>query len=114
MEDVLATTIKALNGGLFVVAFAIVGEMAVPKRFAGLFSAAPSIALANLTVILVFEGTSAAQHQSTGMVVGAVAFVVACLVGGRFIQRYRAARGSLAICALWLVLAVAGLGMVLR
>src|SRR3954467_1165552 len=114
MDDALATMIKAVNGGVFVVAFAIVGEMAVPKRFAGLFSASPSIARANLPVILVFEGTNAAQRQSTGMVIGALAFVIACLVGGRFIQRYQAARGSLAICGVWLILALAGYFMVLR
>ena len=53
-------------------AFALIAEVASPKRFAGLFSAAPSVALANLLVIAVATGPTEAQRQSTGMVVGAV------------------------------------------
>ena len=48
--------IKAVNGGLFVVLFALIAEMLKPKRFAGLFSAAPSVALANLIVVIVAKG----------------------------------------------------------
>ncbi|MBI2704794.1 MAG: hypothetical protein HYX32_05830 [Actinobacteria bacterium] len=33
---------KVLNGGLTVTAFAIIGQTAQPKRFAGLFSAGPT------------------------------------------------------------------------
>jgi hypothetical protein len=112
--DVWLTAIKAINGGLFVVAFALVGEMAKPKRFAGLFSAAPSIALANLVVIAVSKGATDAQQQSTGMVVGAVALVAACALGVPLITRLKALRGSLAICAAWLLLAEVGYLAVLR
>ena len=114
MGDVWLTAIKAMNGGLFVVALALVGEMAKPKRFAGLFSAAPSIALANLVVIAVSKGAADAQRQSTGMVVGAMALVVACALGVALIARLRAVRGSLVICAAWLVLAEVGYLAVLR
>jgi hypothetical protein len=37
-------------GGLIVSAFAILGDLLRPKSFAGLFGAAPSIALATLTM----------------------------------------------------------------
>jgi hypothetical protein len=40
VHPVVVLAVKALNGGLFVVAFALVGEVLDPKRFAGLFSAA--------------------------------------------------------------------------
>ncbi|HET9727962.1 MAG TPA: hypothetical protein VFR41_01000, partial [Acidimicrobiia bacterium] len=73
MSDVVTTVIKAINGGLFVVAFAVIGELAVPRRFAGLFSAAPSIALANLIVIAIDKGAVTAQQEATGMIVGAIA-----------------------------------------
>ena len=41
MHQAVVAAIRALNGGLFVIAFALVGEVLDPKRFAGLFSAAP-------------------------------------------------------------------------
>ena len=114
MNDVLLTIIKAVNGGLFVVAFALIGEIATPKRFSGVFSAAPSIALANLIVIALAKGAHEAQRQSPGMIVGAVAMTVACAIGVVLIRRYRARRGSLAICGAWLVLAEVGYVAVLR
>lgn len=47
---------KAATGGAFVVAFALVSEVFSPKRFAGVFSAAPSAALGGLTVTLLAKG----------------------------------------------------------
>lgn len=114
MDEVVLTGIKALNGGLFVVAFALVGEMAVPKRFAGLFSAAPSIALANLLVIALAKGHGEAQRQSTGMVIGALAMVLACTAGIWLVRRHHALRGSLALCGVWVALAGVGYAAVLR
>lgn len=114
MDEIVPTGIKALNGGLFVVAFALVAEMAVPKLFAGVFSAAPSIALANLLVILLGKGASDAQTEATGMIVGAVAMTISCAVGIVFVRRYRALRGSVLLCVVWLVLAEAGYLLVLR
>ena len=110
----MATAIKALNGGIFVVLFSLVGTMAVPKRFAGVFSAAPSVALANLIVIVVAKGSHQAQIESSGMVVGAVAFVVVSFLGVELVRRSRARRGSAYICVLWLVLAEVGYLAVLR
>lgn len=114
MNDVALTVLKAINGGTFVVAFALVGEMAVPKRFAGLFSAAPSIAVANLVVIVISQGHSDAQRESTGMLIGAIALTVASAAGIGLIARLKALRGSVALCGLWLVLAEAGYLAVLR
>ena len=114
MNNVWLTAIKAVNGGLLVALFALVGEMAVPKRFAGLFSAAPSVALANLMVIALAKGPSDAQRQSTGMIVGAVAMVVACAAGMVLIARWRARRGSIALCGVWLLVAEVGYLVVLR
>ena len=64
MDDVAITALKALNGGVFVVAFALLAEVAKPKRLAGLFSAAPSIALANLIVIALAKSAGDAQHRA--------------------------------------------------
>ena len=110
MNDLLVLAVKAVNGGLFVVAFALIGEMANPKRFAGMFSAAPSIALANLLVVAVADGSATGVQNCWGMIVGAVAFAVACAVGTPAVARLGALRGSVVICGAWL--ALAGMGYV--
>ena len=42
--------LRGLLGGALVVAFAVIAEVVKPKLFSGLFSAAPSIAIAGLLV----------------------------------------------------------------
>ena len=74
MKTVAILGLKAANGGLFVVAFALVSEVLKPKRFAGLFSAAPSVALANLAVVVAIKGHAEAIASTRGMVIGALAF----------------------------------------
>jgi len=114
MHEVLVLAIKAVNGGLFVVAFALIGEVLEPKRFAGLFAAAPSVALANLSVTIIDKGPHDARQNVIGMMVGAIALVVFCLVARRSIARFEAAIGSTVACAAWLVSAVSGYLLVLR
>jgi uncharacterized membrane protein (GlpM family) len=114
MHQVVVLAIKALNGGLFVVAFALIGEVLDPKRFAGLFSAAPSVALANLSVTIVDKGPHDARQNAIGMMVGAVALIVFCLVARRSVERFEALIGSAMAGAAWLVVAVAGCVLVLR
>ena len=53
MDDVL---IRFIIGGLFVCAFAVLGDSLKPKSFAGLFGAAPSVALATLLLTIRREG----------------------------------------------------------
>jgi hypothetical protein len=108
MKDVALLALKALNGGLFVVAFALLGEVLVPKRFSGLFSAAPSIALANLLVIVLAKGPADGIANARGMVVGGLAFALSCLAGIPVLRRHGAMRGSLVVCATWLVIALFG------
>src|SRR3954468_2215337 len=108
VEDVAVLAIKALNGGLFVVAFALIGSVVTPKRFAGLFSAAPSVALANLSVAAVVKGPDHVRENSIGMVIGAVALVVFCLGARRLVARFDVLLRSAAACGLWLLVAVGG------
>src|SRR3989442_1572380 len=114
MSDAVSVVVKALNGGAFVVLFALVGEAAVPKRFAGLFSAAPSVALANLIVVVAMKGGGGGGGEGGGGVVGAPALFVACAVGIFAVRRIGALRGSLALCAVWLVVGEAASLLVLR
>jgi hypothetical protein len=106
VNDALILVVKAVNGGLFVVAFALVAEGLKPKRFAGLFSAAPSVALANLLVTVLDKGSRDGELGSQGMVAGAAAMVLVCLIGIVSVRRWGATLGSAALCALWFPLAI--------
>jgi uncharacterized membrane protein (GlpM family) len=114
MGALVALGVKALNGGMFVVAFALIGEVLEPKRFAGLFSAAPSVALGSLSVVLVTKGADEGHENALGMIVGAIALVVFCVVARGFVERYDALKGSVLASAVWLAVAAAGYALVLR
>jgi hypothetical protein len=101
-------TVKGLFGGGLVVAFALVAEALRPKSFAGLFGAAPSIAIAGLAVTLVIDGARKARLESLGMVLGSAAFVVCSLVAAALLARGSAMKASLVSWGAWL-LAASGL-----
>ena len=73
--------LRALIGGAVVSLFALIGDLLKPKRFAGLFGAAPSVALATLGLTIVTKGKDYAAIETRSMIGGAVAFFIyACLV----------------------------------
>ncbi len=111
---VLAVLLKGLIGGTLVVAFALIGETVRPRGLAGITSAAPSIAAAALLVALLTTGAASARALSLGMVAGAVALLVWCLVGVEAVKRMGGVRGSLAATAVWLAAAFALWGVVLQ
>jgi phage terminase large subunit-like protein len=75
VHDVLILAVKGLAGGGLVVAFALLSEGLSPKRFAGLFSAAPAVALAGLAVVVIGETTHKAHENSLGMIAGGVGMI---------------------------------------
>lgn len=101
MRTVVEIAARGLFGGLLVVAFAMVAEVLVPKRFAGVFAAAPSVALAGLTVSVLAKGLPAAQAAAYGMIAGAVGFVAYCALAPALLRRWGAYRGSAAALVLW-------------
>jgi Protein of unknown function (DUF3147) len=107
-EDAIVLALKALNGGLFVVGFALVAQALKPKRFAGVFSAAPSIAMANLLVAVIANGHGEGVANADGMLIGAGAMTLACLAGILLVRQRRSLRGSAGVCVLWLILSIAG------
>lgn len=109
--DIAIVLAKGLVGGVFVAAFALIGESVQPKSFAGLFSAAPSIALAALTITLLTDGSSDAKDQTLAMVFGALALVSFCVVATVTIERFAAVYGSAIAFVAWF--AVAGVSYVL-
>jgi uncharacterized membrane protein (GlpM family) len=106
--------IRGLAGGTFVVTFSVLGELLRPKSFAGILSAAPSVALASLIITAVAKDETAVRSSALGMIVGALALVAACGVGIDAVRRFRALRGALASVCVWLVVAAGLYSVVLR
>jgi uncharacterized membrane protein (GlpM family) len=67
---------RFLLGGLIVSVFAVTADVLRPKGFAGLFGAAPSVALATLTLTVISEGNAYAALEARSMIAGALAFFV--------------------------------------
>lgn len=108
--------IRALLGGVVVSAFALISDTLTPKRFAGLFSAAPSIALATLVLTASAEGKQFAALEARSMMAGALAFVVyASAVSTLLIKFKRPALWvSMVTLPLWLVTAFGAWAIWLR
>jgi len=68
--------IRFLVGGVVVSIFAVLGDMLKPKSFAGLFGAAPSVALATLGLTIATEGARYAALEARSMIAGAAAFFI--------------------------------------
>lgn len=97
MEIVL----KALVGGALVVAFAVLAETLSPKRFAGVFAAAPTIAVGSLAITVAFSGSSDARRACAGMVAGAAGFIAYCSLAPHAVGRLGALRGSAITLTAW-------------
>lgn len=82
LEDIL---IRVVVGGLAVSFFAVLGDMLKPKSFAGLFGAAPSIALATLALTISKEGKAYAAIEARSMILGAIAFFVYAVIACRLL-----------------------------
>jgi Protein of unknown function (DUF3147) len=99
--------IRFLVGGAVVSVFALVGDVLKPKSFAGLFGAAPSVALATLGMTVATEGTHYAATEARSMIAGAVAFFIYASLVSWILMRYRfnALWVTLAAIPLWFVVA---------
>lgn len=99
---VLELIARFIIGGLIVSAFAVIGDVLRPKTFAGLFGAAPSVALATLGLTFMLKGPSYAGIEGKAMMFGALAFIVYSLSVGRILLRTRAS-SLVAASSGWLV-----------
>lgn len=77
--------------------FATLGDLLKPKSFAGLFGAAPSVALATLSLTIVADGKSYAALESRSMLAGALAFLVYAFVSCQLMIRWRVRGGYAAL-----------------
>ena len=76
------TAIRFFLGGTIVSLFALIGTLLKPPSFAGIFGAAPSVAIATLALAFANEGRVYAATESRSMVIGAIGLVAysACCV----------------------------------
>jgi len=81
--------IRFIIGGLFVSAFAVLGDILKPKSFAGLFGAAPSVALATLILTTHSQGKMFAALEARSMILGAIAFFVYACAVCQLTMRYK-------------------------
>jgi hypothetical protein len=84
--------------------FATIAEVCRPKSFAGLFGAAPSVALTTLGIAIAQHGKDYAATESRSMVFGAMAFLLYAAVASWVLMRYktRALATTSALLPLWL------------
>ncbi|PDT90555.1 hypothetical protein CO669_10300 [Bradyrhizobium sp. Y36] len=107
--------LRFVVGGLIVSVFSILGDMLRPKSFAGLLGAAPSVALATLSIAVVQHGRSYVAAESWTMIYGALALACYSLGVCQLLMRFRlsALPATIVAFAVWLLVAfglLAGFG----
>jgi len=95
--------LRFLIGGAVVSSFAVLAEVFRPKSFGGLFSAAPSIALATLGITLVEHGRAFAATEARSMMLGAAAFFCYAAAASWLLMRgkTRALTATVALLPVW-------------
>jgi hypothetical protein len=104
MIEVIA---RFLIGGIVVSAFAALGDVLKPKSFAGLFGAAPSVALATLGLTIAHEGKYYAHVECPSMLAGAIALCLYSIVTCWLLRKRRlsALHASLSAILVWFAVA---------
>jgi len=98
---------RFLVGGAVVSVFAAVGDVLKPKSFAGLFGAAPSVALATLGLTIVAEGVPYATVEARSMIAGALALFAYASFASWIMMRYHFKALLSTICSMPLWFGVA-------
>lgn len=114
MKELPLLAIRAVLGGTAVCLFALIGQMVQPKKFAGIFAAAPAVAVAALGISIATKGITIGTANALGMVAGAVGMIAYCLAGVFVLRRTHALVGSLVVMPVWGVVAAAGLFVLTR
>lgn len=112
MKEIL---IRFLVGGLSVSLFAFLGDLFKPKSFAGLFGAAPSVALATLLLTVGTDGSHYAAVEASSMIAGSIAFFVYSSAVSRLMMNRtkKALIAATSLLPLWAIVAF-GLWYVLK
>jgi len=107
LKEVAVIGLKAIAGGSLVVAFALVSDRLQPKTLAGLFSGAPSVALASLAVTAAAMGAGKAGLAAHSMIAGAAGMVAFCGLAMVLEQKVGSITASGLAWLAWAVIAVA-------
>ena len=99
--------IRFLAGGAIVSVFAVLGDVLRPKSFAGLFGAAPSVALATITLAFLKEGPGFVAIESRSMIFGALALALYSIAVCQLLLRVRTSALTATTTSLTVWLAVA-------
>jgi hypothetical protein len=96
--------LRFLIGGTIVTAFAVLGEIFRPKSFAGLFGAAPSLALATIGITISHHGKAYAAVEARSMIFGSVAFFCYACAASWLLMRFKphALTTAIALLPIWL------------
>ena len=99
--------VRFLVGGTVISVFAAVGDLLKPKSFAGLFGAAPSVALATLSLAIGAEGASYTAIEARSMMAGALALFAYASFVSWIMVRYHVKALVTTICSMPLWFGVA-------
>jgi uncharacterized membrane protein (GlpM family) len=105
VRDLVILLAKGAAGGLLVVAFALLSEGLSPKRFAGLFSAAPAVALAGLTISVLDKGAHDAHESAAGMIAGAAGMMAYAAAVVPLLRRTQALKAAALSLGAWVAVA---------
>ena len=105
---------KAIAGGCLVVAFSMLSDRLKPKTLAGLFSGAPSVALASLGLTALAMGSGKTAVSATSMIAGAAGMVAFCAVAIALEQKVGAITSSAMAWISWAAVAGAVFWFFLR
>jgi hypothetical protein len=101
---ILEYVARFIAGGLLVCVFALISQICMPKQFAGIFSAAPSVLLAGLVITIFTQGASHAVLTAQGAIFGALGMIVYCFIATPAIQKHKALTGSIVSLAGWFLI----------
>lgn len=80
--------IRFFVGGIIVSVFAVIGEILQPKSFAGIFGAAPSVALATISLTFAKNSSSDVSIETRSMILGAVGLFFYSVLVGQLLLHY--------------------------
>ena len=108
--------IRFVLGGCVVSAFAVLSDALRPRSFAGIFGAAPSVALASVLLSYAAHGAPFVAIEGRSMLLGAAALFVYSATSAWVMRRNSVSPwvATLALWSLWLLVAFALWYLVVR
>lgn len=103
-------------GGIVVSLFSLTADVFRPKSFAGIFGAAPSVALATVGLTIHHDGKDYVALEARSMIVGAVAFLAYALCVSWLLRRFRppAITVTVACIPVWFFVSFSLLALIMR